>query len=1336
MRTVLRKLFGASIGGGAAQSFFVFALTALIAGAPLAARAQDSAVVGTVTFHDKTADATSAVTVGRPDLTNATIDQSNWTSFTVTPANLYGLPEGTEGELTLSAISVMWLNDNGNAGDIAQAQHIVLVDASGNVVAVSEAPDVTPAQEDITSTYAFPADTTLDATATYTGYFVADAASVAVGEAWSGTAVEVRTRIFVDATDTTHDDCFVGTRTDLLPPIGFAFGAGDLDALEWTATPWFTADAAAEAGAYGKFQVRFQWMWQGERFPWPNEFSLNAVTVPFRSGHNDTNNTSVRRLVLTDSANTVVALSAPLETPPASAEATVTFTFSGERLSPAETYTGYFVGTDYPALGQENYTASPLGSVRFQVRDQVANGGCAVGEGSGATGHAPDFTFAVSASEPAPEEEFVNGDAINVDFQNTNTNILAAETLYGLAGIQYPGSAWTVSTSANTTFQATDTAGVSVSVTTTGQQMNRWHDAGDALLRQGIQDSVNDTDGVSVAFSGVPYEQYDAYIYMGSNEWNLNGTVTVTTDAGSMEYYTMPAGATEATLTDNRAEGWGNATASEAALGQTVMRIANLSGMNVKFVTHRDGTVQTRGCINAIQIVERKRSGANEWEGTLAGAVNASAVEVQNTTTGARAKLTELGADDVVRLSFSETVSLTVDADVNADTLTLTGEGENAPLIVQTAQTDGGAIVAENVRLTQGTLMAGVGAFASENPITLATGTTLGVMGTGGAAFTQAVTGAGAVRIWSGSDVTLSAAFTHTGGTTVATDGGTETITTTLRYAGQPLGEGPVTVGAGGVFDLCGLACDQAIALNGGTLANTGIPNPVTPQVASVNFRSGQGTVADGATGGLLAMLGDYWTDTTGGSGTATPDFVDLANITTSGATPAPIEGLQVAWSAGIYQDGANNTSFLKGYLDDNNRRTDYFASKVTVTVPENVARCGYDLYLYSSSDAGNYGFAPVPVRANGVVTHYTYENGEVAVAAAPALTATAENVAHWGSLFEGRNTVAEGTNVMVLRGRTETQLEIGLPSYGDPNAGAERARGCIAAIQIATGTMVCDYSGTLTVEGTGTLNAAAGTTFSGTLAGAGTLTKVGDGALSVTGATATAGTTLAATAGGLTFGEGNDLSGLTLNLGVAASVEEVSAFTLGALSGNGAFNLGDVDSLTFAGAAAEADYTGALSAGGALSLVKQGTNTQRLDNLAGVDALAVTAEAGTLALGADVPALTDLETRGGNVTGDLMPSYVESAGQRRHGQRRRRRAPRRRDGDRRHREQLHPGGQRRDPLPHRRRLRQVVPRRFPGLRPHLSPGARLRPGRRRACPLHGARRPQGHHPCALSRGP
>ena len=56
MRTILRKLFGASTGGGACLSFFVFALTGLISGIPLAARAQDSVTVGTVTFRDKTAD--------------------------------------------------------------------------------------------------------------------------------------------------------------------------------------------------------------------------------------------------------------------------------------------------------------------------------------------------------------------------------------------------------------------------------------------------------------------------------------------------------------------------------------------------------------------------------------------------------------------------------------------------------------------------------------------------------------------------------------------------------------------------------------------------------------------------------------------------------------------------------------------------------------------------------------------------------------------------------------------------------------------------------------------------------------------------------------------------------------------------------------------------------------------------------------------------------------------------------------------------------------------------------------------------------------------------------
>ncbi len=1235
MRTVLRKLFGASIGGGAAQSFFVFALTALIAGAPLAARAQDSAVVGTVTFRDKTA---TSVTVEGP-LTfsgheTRAHDTAEWVAAT---GDLY-LTQGT-------TAATDFLSINSNVGTTADWRLTLTPSGTDPVTFqtvtlafrafTSNGENQGSGRHTCFSVSVGDANTRIDDTA-ITGGNTVDEVTLDFGQPVTVTA---DTPLYLSCEDSDADTYgyFVGLSSITL-------SAPESDTVEWVAGPDKTGTRNYATVDYFDFRLS-DLIHTGDSLPnpLPETAELRQATVSWKSGTDAGAKTdAVRRLVVTEqTTNTVVAVSEISDPLPISAEDnTTTFSFmNAETLSWETQYRGYFI--DENTTVEVGDTLDAGLKIRFYLWPDNTDG-LAV-QGSSNYAAAIDFTLRTVGGG----EEVVNGDAINLNFQRGATNILDPAVEYGY--VPYLGEQWNwaheedenaVNLSGNLT-DSRGRTGITFSATG-GRKINDFSTQHEnALLKHAILDSDNTPPTVVV--DNIPYDTYDLYVYMAADAdsgWPNNCSVSLTQndDSSTTALYYMPEGADYAVVTETNVN-WGSSSADELEIGSNILRIGNLSAEKISF---RASRVQPgRGCIAAIQIVERKRSGANEWEGTLAGEVNASAVEVQNTTTGAKAKLTELGADDVVSLSFTEQVSLTVDADVNADTLTLAGEGENAMLIAQTAPTNGGAIVADEIALTQGTLRAGVGAFASETPITLATGTTLGVMGTGGADFTQAVTGAGAVEIVSGSDVTLAAAFTHTGGTTVAS--ASADVPTTLRYAGQPLGEGPVTVGAGGVFDLCGLACDQDIALNGGTLANTGIPNPVTPQVASVNFQSGQGTVADGATGGLLAMLDDYWTDTTGGSGTATPAFVDLANIATSGATPAPIEGLQVAWSAGTYQDGANNTSFLKGYLDDNNQRTDYFASKVTVTVPENVARCGYDLYLYSSSDAGKYGFAPVPVRANGVVTHYTYENGEVAVAAAPALTATAENVAHWGSLFEGRDTVAEGTNVMVLRGRTETQLEIGLPSYGDPNAGAERARGCIAAIQIATGTMVCDYSGTLTVEGTGTLNAAAGTTFSGTLAGAGTLTKVGDGALSVTGATATAGTTLAATAGGLTFGEGNDLPGLTLDLGADASVEEdVTALTLGALAGSGGLALNDCSTLTLAGAAAEASYTGALSTDGALSLVKQGTNTQRLDNLAGVDALAVEAEGGTLALGSTEVTLTRLETSGGNVTG--LPATVAYA--------------------------------------------------------------------------------------------
>lgn len=1248
MRTVLRKLFGASIGGGAAQSFFVFALTALIAGAPLAARAQDSAVVGTVTFRDKTA--TSVTVEGPLTFSGHETRTKSATEWVAATGDLY-LTQGT-------TAATDFLSINSNVGTTADWRLTLTPSGTDPVTFqtvtlafrafTSNGENQGSGRHTCFSVSVGDANTRIDDTA-ITGGNTVDEVTLDFGQPVTVTA---DTPLYLSCEDSDADTYgyFVGLSSITL-------SAPESDTVEWVAGPDKTGTRNYATVDYFDFRLS-DLIHTGDSLPnpLPETAELRQATVSWKSGTDAGAKTdAVRRLVVTEqTTNTVVAVSEISDPLPISAEDnTTTFSFmNAETLSWETQYRGYFI--------DESTTVAVGGTLDGGLKTRPYlwpdnTDGLAV-EGFANYAAAIDFTLRTVGGG----EEVVNGDAISVDFRYGDSHLVDAETDYGVvpvAGSHWNGFKSSTSNAVNwSDLAVTDSAGqTGITLDVSASRMQDWYanssDEEKAAMIPILRSGLADNSTVSLNVEGIPYATYDLYLYFACDDyfdWDTNCSVTL--NGVSDTFYYMPEGSDVATTSASN-ESWGNAhlvTACE--LGQNVMRIPDLTGETLSVAINRvqlSNASGSRGCLTAFQIVERRHLGAHSWEGTVTGAVNASAVTVQNTTTGARAKLTELGADDVVSLSFTEQVSLTVDADVNADTLTLAGEGENAMLIAQTAQTDGGAIVAENVRLAQGTLGAGVGAFASENPITLATGTTLGVMGTGGAAFTQAVTGAGAVRIWSGSDVTLSAALTHTGGTTVATDGGTETITTTLRYAGQPLGEGPVTVGAGGVFDLCGLACDQDIALNGGTLANTGRVGSDS-FVASVNFETNRGQVADDATGGLQEMLGTYWTNTDGGTGTVVPNFVNLADIATVDATVAPIDGVQVDWNAGTHRYTDNqDTAFLKGYLDDA-MGSDVFERSLTVTVPTAVAQTGYDVYLYFASDSvgeNDFGkFSPISVRAgtSGSVTTYTY-NTENALVTTTVTDATSAKAAGWGSIRGGLTAVAEGTNVMVLRGRTEETLQVGIHAYTASNYPREGTRGSIAAIQIEA-TVPCVYSGTLTVNETGTLDAVKDTTFSGTLAGTGTLAKSGDGALRVLGATATAGTTLNATAGGLTFGEGNDLSGLTLNLGVAASVEEVSAFTLGALTGAGAFDLGGVTSLTLAGAAAEADYTGALSAGGALSLVKQGTNTQRLDNLAGVDALAVTAEAGTLALGADVPALTDLETRGGNVTGDLMPSYVEMA--------------------------------------------------------------------------------------------
>ena len=740
MRTVLRKLFGASIGGGAAQSFFVFALTALIAGAPLAARAQDSAVVGTVTFRDKTA---TSVTVEGP-LTfsgheTRAHDTAEWVAAT---GDLY-LTQGT-------TAATDFLSINSNVGTTADWRLTLTPSGTDPVTFqtvtlafrafTSNGENQGSGRHTCFSVSVGDANTRIDDTA-ITGGNTVDEVTLDFGQPVTVTA---DTPLYLSCEDSDADTYgyFVGLSSITL-------SAPESDTVEWVAGPDKTGTRNYATVDYFDFRLS-DLIHTGDSLPnsLPETAELRQATVSWKSGTDAGAKTdAVRRLVVTEqTTNTVVAVSEISDPLPISAEDnTTTFSFmNAETLSWETQYRGYFI--DENTTVEVGDTLDAGLKIRFYLWPDNTDG-LAV-QGSSNYAAAIDFTLRTVGGG----EEVVNGDAINLNFQRGATNILDPAVEYGY--VPYLGEQWNwaheedenaVNLSGNLT-DSRGRTGITFSATG-GRKINDFSTQHEnALLKHAILDSDNTPPTVVV--DNIPYDTYDLYVYMAADAysgWPNNCSVSLTQndDSSTTALYYMPEGADYAVVTETNVN-WGSSSADELEIGSNILRIGNLSAEKISF---RASRVQPgRGCIAAIQIVERRRLGANAWEGTVAGVVNASAVEVQNTTTGARAKLTELGADDVVSLSFTEQVSLTVDADVNADTLTLTGEGENAPLIVQTAQTDGGAIVAENVRLAQGTLGAGVGAFASENPITLATGTTLGVMGTGGAAFTQAVTGAGAVR--------------------------------------------------------------------------------------------------------------------------------------------------------------------------------------------------------------------------------------------------------------------------------------------------------------------------------------------------------------------------------------------------------------------------------------------------------------------------------------------------------------------------------------------------------------------------------------------------------------
>ena len=1235
MRTILRKLFGASTGNGASLSFFVFALTGLISGIPLAARAQDSVTVGTVTFRDKTAD--SIVADGVLSFTNLTQanagtgeNQTNkfQTKGTVGLIDTFFSPRQTLGSnqswtATFTATKTITFDSvhfggilcyNANWGEIqGNAKRTNFTVTAGGVTSAPV-------------TINWPGAQTTDASME---------ATVSMGQTVTLEEGETLTLL-------------ANNGNDVIVSFGFSqmefIGSGSASqTVEWEAEPEQTGKS--QAAFTGGFTFRLDGLQQvGDQVPnpLPATASLSAVTVEFLVNL-DTGamNQNVRHLALTDEAGSVLAVSAEADPPPVGSDIQhqqIVFSFPGlPELSLSTLYKGHFTATA-PEVGSTFDASSDVRTRISFYQDQTA-----IDAGNQVNGF-PAYCLAASFSLQAEVEEPLG--ALNINF-DTDASRLDAETLYGLDGVQYPGSQWnTLSQSADEeefTDPVMDTNGQGMTAKYYGRSIrNNLGSAEDLLLRQVLMDNCSPNPYVQI--ERIPYETYDVYVYMSQDaDTYYNSSVVLNDDTSA--YYYMPEGAEVAAIAETNT-GWGLNDGSRqgtSELGKNVMRIAGVSGDTLKIQGLRDGNMRSN--IAAVQIVElRTEPEPTHWEGTISENAAASTLMVSNGTT--QKALSALTEADTVELAFTGTVSLNVDTAVTVDALTLVGT-EDAMLV-----TSGASITAAEIAIEGGTVRTAEGTFVSEAPINLAEGTTLQIQGADGASFNQALTGAGSVQIWPGTDVTIEADFTHTGGTTVngVVEGDTQT-TTTLRYAGHAVGS--VTVGPGGVFDLNGHACDQSITLNGGTLrADEAINETVGAHyVASVDFNNNANSataIPSDTVAGILGMRGEYWTVANGSNGNGTLIFYAETAIAGAGAARAAESTL--SWDSGATWSASSNWQYLYGYLDD--RKTN--PGTVTLSIPEAYAEAGYALYLYSNTDGSAVFSAREIIGDDGVTTAYTYVNGAL----------TTGNTTGWGNINAGRTTVAEGTNLMVIPDLHHRGPVIRL---WDRTLNNVRNRGCLAAMQIVANSPTSgNVAGSLSVTGADSkIEIADGLniSFVGAInvSGEGTLSKVGTGTMTLLGAAVTgdfaitegvAALNEATVSGTITVNNENGLTldagtydGLTVNLAENASAQATAeTVTLGALAGAGSFDLDGATSLTLANATDA--FTGTYANATAATLAVSGGTLAVTDaQIAQVGTLR--AEGGTLALpNAEVK---DLEVAGGTVDGQggaSLAAYTEiSAG-------------------------------------------------------------------------------------------
>ena len=1147
----------------------------------------------------------------------------------------------------LSSVMVEFL-ENGSGSANQNVRHLVLTDEAGAVVAVSAEASPVPTAEAAEITFAFPSLPTLTLSVPYKGYFVTAEDVPEVGADFN-TENGIKTRVALRAdTAATAAGNTAGDLTQYCVAAQFTLQTEvSADEIE---TVWVMGPPNMGAPNQGKYKEAGICLSAAagvsEYAPTtlPTSVDLQALTARWDWGQNDGAVTQVRQAVITDAEHTVVAASDVLSAPPAQNDALTVFSFSSPvTLDVAAQYLVYFVNEANAdvAVGETFAHETEALEVRLTIyRDaETAGKGFYVTD---SPSYVPAF-FIELATSSLPEQPL---GALNINF-DSNASRLDAETLYGLESVQYPGSQWnTLTTVSNGSvasgLSVTDTVGNPLTVSYFGKGFETFANSEyNPLLKTVLMDGGGgDAVNPYVQIAGIPYETYDAYIYMASNfndgTGNFHNAAVQVNDGA---YYTMAADQEAATIVDAPANGvWATGQdPRQVALGVTVMRIAGLSDETLKLTaTHTSGG---RGNIAAVQIVEiSTEPEPTHWEGAINADVAASALQVSNgITTKALSELTDA---DTVALSFEGTATLTVDAAVTVDTLTLTG-AEGATLAMASTET----ITAGEIALTRGTLEVAEGAFNATNPVNLEEGTVCRLRSRGGLdTFNQALAGAGAVEVAAGNDVTLGADFTHTGGTTV---GGT------LRYGGHALGA--VTVNAGGVFDLNGHACAQAITLNGGTLrATEAIAETLgASYVASVDFNNagnGATPIPADTVAGVLGMRGEYWTVANGLNGNGTLAFYADVAATAAGAARAMESPL--SWDSGAVWGANSNWQYLQGYLDDRKDNP----GTVTLSIPEVYATHGYTLYLYSNTDTdgGAVFSAREIIGDDGVTTAYTYANGAL----------TTGSTTGWGNINAGRTTVAEGTNLMVIPDLHHRNPVIRL---WDRTLNNVRNRGCLAAMQIvANSPNSGNIAGSLSVTGADSkIEIADGLniSFVGAInvSGEGTLSKEGTGTMTLLGAAVTgdfaitegvaalneatvSGTVTVNGANGLSIGAGS-YEEMTINLPEAATAQStVESVTIGALTGAGDLDLTGATSLTLANAGA--GFTGDfLNATDATLVVAGGTFAPTEAQIGQVATLR--AEGGTLTL--PTTEVASLEVAGGTVDGQggaSLAAYTEiSAG-------------------------------------------------------------------------------------------